>query len=146
MGRTRRMLGHRMAASDAFGGKLLLLLGLLALSAGGAAVYQQSRVPGDDITARIIRTTKNTQQWKIFEEPQAHSGATIPPDTNVVFRLPLDMATTTREVLLGQKGKRVRYWGYCFGDNFSEETVNDRVARGGLPGRIFLSEAERDAR
>lgn len=140
------MLHYRMAASDAFGGKILLTLAILALCGGGALVYQQSLTPADDLTARIIRTTESPKGWKIFEEPHAHSGATIPPNMNVVFRLPTDMETTTREVLLGQKGKTVRYWGYCFGENFTEETVTDRVERGQLPGRIFLSEAERAVR
>lgn len=135
-----------MAVSDAFGGRVLLVLGILALCGGGALWYQQSIISPDDLTARIIRETESPKGWKILEEPQAHSGATIPPNMNVVFRLPLDMEVTTREVLLGQKGKDVRYWGYCFGDNFTEQTVTDRVARGQLPGRMFLSEAERAAR
>lgn len=108
-------------------------------------MYQSRAVP-DDLQARLIRTEESPKGWKILEEPMAHSGATIPPDMNVVFRLPLDMEPTTREVLLGQKGEQVRYWGYCFGDNFTEQTVADRVARGQLPGRMFLSELERSVR
>ncbi len=132
-------------ANDGFGARLLLLLGVLSLSAGGAVLYQQSQTKTDDLSARVI-TTKAVKGWKVLNEVDAQSGATIPPDMNVVFRLPQDMESTTREVLLGQKGKQVRYWGYCFGENFTEETVQTRVQDGKLPGRVFLSEAERDAR
>ena len=66
-------------------------------------------------------------------------GATIPANTNAVFHLPLNFTSIDREILLGQKGKKVRYWGYCFPENYDPKLVTTRT---GFPGQMFLSEKE----
>ena len=64
-------------------------------------------------------------------------------DTNIVFHLPISMVDTFREDLLGYRGDKVRYWGYCFADPGNTGRPPNSV---GLPGNLFLSEAERAAR
>lgn len=125
------------------------MLAVLCLCAGGAVLYQQSQ-PGGDGTGStlpgVIIKKPTVLGWKVLNENDAESGTTIPPDMNVVFRLPLDMEPTPKAVLFGQKDKIVRYWGYCFADNYSADTVQSQMKYGQLPGRIFLSQAEIDAR
>ncbi len=124
---------------------MLLLLSVMALCTGISIVLAQKH--SDEMTARLISTAKKKPTpWVILDEVVAQSGGTIPSDTNVIFHLPLDMQPTTRAVLFGQKDNRVRYWGYCFPDNYEEQSVTDRAKYGGLPGAIFLSRAEREAR
>lgn len=137
-----------MATSDGFGAKVLLLLGILGVSAGAAMMLQQqysTELP-DDLAARLIEKPIDDDRWKVYDEVHAQSGATIPPSTHVAFTLPTDMEPLPRTVLFGQKDKTIRYWGYCFGDNFSEEAVAAKLDRGQLPGRLFMSQAEQDAR
>jgi hypothetical protein len=114
--------------------RFLALVGM-ALLIGG---YAGSRF---ELTGLIIRQPKQLA-WKVIEEADVESGALIPADTNVVFHLPQTFNKLHREVLLGHKGKQVRYWGYCFPANYDPETVE---RRSGLPGQVFLSEKEREA-
>jgi hypothetical protein len=89
-----------------------------------------------------VRKTQTTN-WKVITEEEVASGATIPADTNVVFHLPVESSELQREVLLGQKGKTTRYWGYCVPHNYDASIVKKRT---GLPGLMFLSEKERAMR
>ncbi|MFA6039560.1 MAG: hypothetical protein WCV62_04655 [Candidatus Peribacteraceae bacterium] len=82
-------------------------------------------------------------QWSIIEPQEVDEGATIPADVNVTFHLPLDIDPIRREVLLGNRGTVVRYWGYCFP---TEDDPQNPVQTVGFPGRLFLSEAERTVR
>lgn len=107
----------------------------LALGAGGYVGQHYQ------LTGLIARQTK-TIPWKIIEDADVLSGATIPASTNVVFHLPENFTRIHRETLLGHKGKKVRYWGYCFPQNYDPEVVSNRR---GLPGQVFLSEVERTA-
>ncbi len=113
---------------------LTLALGL-ALMAGGLIGKQY------EVTGLLSRQPKQ-MAWKVVEAAEVQSGAIIPASTNVVFHLPLSFTRLHRETLLGHKGKTVRYWGYCFPQNYDPETVDRRR---GLPGLVFLSEAERAA-
>lgn len=82
--------------------------------------------------------------WVSISPEQVMSGATIPPNTNVVFHLPeTGFRRIARETLFGLRGKKVRYWGYCFPANYDPQNVDKRR---GFPGLIFLSEKERIAR
>lgn len=113
------------------------LLTLLVI--GGAAMEGR----GEDLGAWIVRQKPIDVPWAIIDAEQIETGTTIPPDTNVVLYLPSTFTRITREVLLGQMGDRVRYWGFCLTDG-NEEGL---VARSqGIPGLLFLSEAERKAR
>lgn len=92
--------------------------------------------------ALLIRKTEQ-QRWKVLTEEDVVEGATIPADTNVVIHLPFAFDTIDREILFGQKGDTIRYWGYCFPQNYDPELVKRRE---GLPGILFLSEKERKER
>ncbi|MBI3336716.1 hypothetical protein HYZ98_04095 [Candidatus Peregrinibacteria bacterium] len=93
--------------------------------------------------ARILPHQKGPTQWEFIEPEQIEQGATIPANTHTVIHLPFNFRRIARDVLLGNSGERVRYWGYCLPENYPSETV---AARTGLPGKLFLSEAERTYR
>lgn len=100
-------------------------------------------IPTGTSTQAYLVPKKPPVRWTVIEEQEVMSGATVPPDVHVVFHIPFSVEKINREVLLGLKGKDVRYWGYCYPENDSPETV-DR--RSGLKGLLFLSEKERAVR
>lgn len=115
------------------------VLGLAAmLAAAGWITYARG---WDTLAGRII--PKPAPEWIFIDQPSVASGAIIPSDTNVVFQLPDGMPDITREVLFGQKGKLVRYWGYCFDENDDPKVVGQRV---GSKRLLYLSEKERAVR
>jgi hypothetical protein len=81
--------------------------------------------------------------WISITEEEVGSGATIPKNTNGVFHLPLNFTSIDREILLGHQGKKVRYWGYCFPENYDPKITTNRE---GFPGLMFLSEKEQSER
>lgn len=99
--------------------------------------------PGDRLESLIFRQKNVEMPWKMFQSEDVERGVVIPSSTHVIFHLPLDMKETEREVLFGGRGKDVRYWGYCFAENYDPRT---RERREGLPGLLFLSEKERAVR
>lgn len=113
-------------------GVLTALLMLFALSQGTGTE-----------TGWLVKQRIKQIPWVAITPEEIERGATIPPDTNVLFHLPDTFERITREVLLGQKGDLVRYWGYCLPENYDPEVVARRT---GLPGILFLSEAERAVR
>lgn len=78
--------------------------------------------------------------WKTIREPAISSGATVPPDINVIIKIPEDVGRITRRTLFGHRGETVRYWGYCFPPLYNR---SEALTRRGFPGTLFLSEAER---
>jgi hypothetical protein len=119
-------------------------LGFATLALGALTVVGFAAMlgNGDLMQAWVVRRTAEPT-WKILDEEQVMSGATIPADTHVLFHIPLSVERIDREVLLGGKGKDVRYWGYCLPENAPPEIVARRT---GFPGLIFLSEREREVR
>lgn len=109
----------------------------------GVAVLVPALVPEGADTKALLARQKKQDVWVMIEEAQVMSGATVPPDVNVVFQVPLGIERINREVLFGLRGKEVRYWGYCYPENASPETVSRRT---GLKGLLFLSEKEREIR
>jgi hypothetical protein len=97
----------------------------------------------DEVKAYLVRTQIKSPPWETISDEEVMSGAVIPADTNVIFHLPESFTTITRETLFGWKGKRTRYWGYCFPANYDPKNVS---VRNGFPGLIFLSEKERAVR
>jgi len=92
----------------------------------------------------ILRTTARTQTaWKVIDAAAVESGTLIPANTNVVIELPTIMRPILRRVLFGISGDTVRYWGYCMSESYNR---NDALQMNRLPGKIFLSEAERKVR
>ncbi len=122
--------------------RILALLFVLVAEGGVLSVMATDR--GMALTAGLtLPRTPIITKWAIVEPVEVASGATIPPDTNVTFHLPMDMGSIRREVLLGNRGWSVRYWGYCFPD---EDDPNNPAQDVGFPGRLFLSELERYVR
>ncbi len=115
----------------------------ISLGIAAVAVLIPSLVPSNAPTQALIARQKTQNSWVVIEEQDVMSGATVPPDVNVVFHVPLSVSKISREVLLGLRGKDVRYWGYCYPENDAESTVTKRT---GLKGLLFLSEKERDVR
>jgi hypothetical protein len=94
-----------------------------------------------ELTARLLPAHMRGQVlWKTIKAEDVTKGATVPADVNVIFHMPYDMQNVTRKTLLGDKGRTVRYWGYCFPESFKEEDLEKKI--GILPGYIFLSELE----
>lgn len=115
----------------------------LSLAIASVAVLIPTLVPSGSPTQALLARQKKQDVWVMIEERQVMSGATVPPDVNVVFQVPLTITKINREVLFGLRGKDVRYWGYCYPENDSPETVS---RRSGLKGLLFLSEKEREVR
>ena len=127
-----------------FLGWATLVLGVLCGVIVTAAFTQE---PGKDLAlpGYVLRTTVRAQQtaWKVIDAATIESGSIIPANTNVIIELPLVMRPILRRVLFGTSGDVVRYWGYCLPENYDKE---DAVKMSRLPGKVFLSEAERKVR
>lgn len=123
--------------------RLLLLLGVLALL---AMLWRHSTdllLIAEKMQARVMLPETRTEiPWRTFDHGEVWSGATIPPDTHVIIHIPLEVKRITRKTLFGGEGNRIRYWGYCYPEDFDPKV--SRVP--GFPGTLFLSEAERAAR
>lgn len=112
------------------------MLGILT----GVLVIAGARQGGSgNVEGLLVRRDESKTRWAIFDQAEVGSGVTIPADTNVTFHLPANAPRISRDVLLGQKGQDVRYWGYCFRQNY-EDDITDR--RKGLRGLVFLSDKE----
>jgi len=116
---------------------------MASLGIAATAVLIPMMIPANAPTEGLLVRQKKQDVWVVLEQQQIMSGATIPPDVNVVFHVPFTITKINRETLLGLKGKNVRYWGYCYPENNSPETVDRRT---GLKGLLFLSEKERAVR
>jgi hypothetical protein len=97
----------------------------------------------DESGAWIVRKKTQEVPWAMISQEDVERGSTVPPDTSVLFYLPEGFERITRQVLFGHTGDTARYWGYCLPKNYDPEIVAKRT---GLPGVMFLSEAERDVR
>jgi hypothetical protein len=120
-----------------------VLTGLSALACAFVVTFGIGSMGKDFLTARIIREPKAPIQWKSFKGDEIRRGVNVPANTHIVFQMPDGLVDIQRETLLGRQGTKVRYWGYCLPQNEDEATISKRQ---GLPGLMFLSEAERAAR
>ncbi|PIR49059.1 hypothetical protein COU80_01450 [Candidatus Peregrinibacteria bacterium CG10_big_fil_rev_8_21_14_0_10_55_24] len=116
-------------------------LGTLCVVMLGYALvgYQEKNLEGRLLPAYMRGVTP----WQTITEEEIIQGISIQPNTNTIIHIPTQVESIARKVLFGNKGVDVRYWGYCFPDNYS---VALKTPNSGLPGRVFLSEAERAAR
>ncbi len=115
-------------------------LGALSAFVVFAAAWQGWK-QGETVQGLLVRKTPQEQQWRVFDEAEVSSGATIPANTNVVFHLPSGYGRISRDVLFGLKDKQVRYWGYCFKQNYDAAVAAQRQ---GLRGLVYLSKKEQD--
>ncbi len=92
----------------------------------------------------FLQQQSQPPRWATLTAEQVNSGTTVPADTYVIFHIPDDGNEIFREVLLGPRGKEIRYWGYCFPQDGTADPPQS--TRSGFPGLMFLSEAERDFR
>ena len=116
----------------------ILIVAILAhMEEGGSFIVNrlQGRV--------LVPENKLEVPWRTYDPQEVWSGATIPPDTNVIIHIPLEVKRITRKVLFGRDGNRIRYWGYCFPADYDAKKP---VQTAGFPGTMFLSEAERATR
>ncbi len=134
---------HEMAQDTLQRRKSLLTALIAMVGITSVAIIIPMLVPASSPTQALIARQKTHDVWKVFEEDDVMSGATIPADTNVVFHVPFIVDRISREVLFGLQGKNVRYWGYCYPENNDPDVVDRRV---GLKGLLFLSEREREVR
>lgn len=117
-------------------GLILLLLSIALLGYGARGKWAE-------LSGRVIPVAQKLNiPWRTVDQEEVENGISIPKETQVILHLPEDMGRITREVLLGHRGKDVRYWGYCFPEEGTEPV--GRIV--GYPGKMFLSEAERAVR
>lgn len=99
---------------------------------------------GDRFSGRLLPShLQREQQWVTISVEQVREGRSIPAHTNVIIHIPEEIIRITRRTLLGRLGDRVRYWGYCFPQNYDEAQA---LRKQGFPGILFLSELEREER
>ncbi len=121
---------------------MLGTLALLSFAALPALLVQERALPRVEGKV-LVPGMKLDIPWRTFDENEVDRGATIPPDTHVIFHIPEDAGRITRRILFGLRGRQVRYWGYCFNEDYDPDTSPDVE---GFPGKLFLSEAERARR
>ena len=119
-------------------GYLTIALGVSSLA---IVVYSFTGYEQENIQGRLLTPQQQGQiRWKTIREPAILSGATIPPDVNVIIKIPEEVERISRRTLFGHRGEYVRYWGYCFPETYNKTSA---LRRRGFPGTLFLSEAER---
>ena len=104
---------------------------------------QEYAIGGAALQGLVIARPQQVQRWRTINEPEVLSGATIPAGINTFFHIPGVVETISREILLGNRGTVTRYWGYCLP---SEDDPRNPPQTVGFPGKLFLSEAERQWR
>lgn len=119
------------------GRTVVLLIAALMLIPAGFKLAREGNLDAYLVRKKVVYT------WKVLTPADVQSGATIPPNTHVVFHLPDTFESISRRVLLGHKGETTRYWGYCIPQNAPTEITDTRT---GFPGLLFLSEKERAIR
>ncbi len=130
------MFTHRTSTQKRH--QILFLLAVVALIGGTFLRFGK----GDSVSAMLLNRAP-TYPWTVFSAQDMERGVVAMKDTNIVFHLLISMPDTYRDDLLGMRGDKVRYWGYCFADPGNTGRPPNTV---GLPGNLFFSEAERAVR
>jgi hypothetical protein len=126
-----------------FLGWITLALGTACLLIVSYAFFGYEE-PLSPLTGRLLPAAYRREvQWRVFSPDMVFSGATIPPDTNVIFEIPENTGPIVRRVLFGSFDRDIRYWGYCLPEDYDQtKAIQDQK----LPGKVFLSEGERKVR
>lgn len=114
----------------------------VAFAAAGT-MLRSSPLASSSLLARSLEQKQTTGNWRTLTENNVSSGATIPAARHTFFHVPAEVESIDRELFLGGRGHWVPYWGYCFPDPNDPENLPQSV---GFPGKLFLSEAERNRR
>ncbi|MBU2213736.1 hypothetical protein KKC44_06245 [Patescibacteria group bacterium] len=105
--------------------------------------YALTDIPTTTLEGRLLPSQmRGVIPWKTIFADEVERGVSLPADVNVILHIPAG-DDIPRKALFGNSGEDTRYWGYCFPESYEEAL---RLSRRGFPGRIFLSEAEREAR
>jgi len=121
----------------------------LSIGLGGSTlaviVYAFTLPTGVQLEGRLLPShlQKEQQQWVTISPDDIRKGRSLPANTNVIIHIPEEIDRITRRTLFGRRGDRVRYWGYCFPENYDQA---QELLRRGFPGVLFLSEKERAER
>lgn len=111
----------------------------------GLAGVSMLPISGTSLLSRVMEKKETTDiPWRVLKKEDLQNGTSVPVNTHVVFTLPTAVSPSgsiVREALLGGQGTRIRYWGYCL-----PQATDPAPTDGTLPGKLFLSEAERKAR
>jgi hypothetical protein len=123
------------------------VLGILSIVVVVTAVQQGTATSTEmqkSLEGRLLPThMRGAVPWKTITAQQMDSGTTAPASTNVIIQIPDDSPNMTLDVLTGYRGESVRFWGYCFPENFDRAVA---LRRRGFPGTVFLSRKEREVR
>jgi len=105
---------------------------------GAATIALQCSGPLGAVVFTSLQKTAAAPLWKTITAGELDDGVTLPADTNVIIHLPTDIKPLSRTTLFGgPPSAKIRYWGYCFDNGAPPPPA------GTLPGKVFLSEAER---
>ena len=116
----------------------------LGTSSFALIVYAFSIPTGESLEGRLLPShLRKQQEWVTVSPEQMRAGRSLPAHTNVIMHIPEEITRITRRTLFGRVGERIRYWGYCFPDDYDQAQA---LRRRGFPGVIFLSEMERRER
>ncbi|TSC99911.1 MAG: lipoprotein [Candidatus Peregrinibacteria bacterium Greene1014_49] len=118
---------------------LTVSLGVLTLAVVSTAVEQGTSVEGRLLPPHM----RGAIPWKTISADQMGKGTTAPADTNVIIQIPDDAKQMTLDVLTGYRGKDIRFWGYCFPENYDRDSA---LTKKRFPGTVFLSKRERELR
>jgi hypothetical protein len=111
-------------------------------SAFAALIVMMGTSGTDGLTARVVADPVTFRHWLTIPQQSVLSGATLQANIHTFVQVPTNITSIDRETFLGQRGKKVRYWGYCL--PAAQEGDPDNLKQtSGFPGKIFLSEAER---
>ena len=116
----------------------------LGTSSLALVVYAFAVPTSGQLEGRLLpHHLREEQQWVTVTEDLIRKGYSIPAHTNVILHIPEEISRITRRTLFGRRGTRIRYWGYCFPENYEQA---QELKRKGFPGTLFLSEKEREDR
>src|SRR3989338_287888 len=118
---------------------LTVSLGVLTLAVVVTAVDQGTSLEGRLLPSHL----RGAVPWKTISADQMEKGTTAPADTNVIIQIPDDASQMTLDVLTGYRGRDIRFWGYCFPEDYDRDSA---LSKRQFPGTIFLSHKEREMR
>lgn len=116
----------------------------LGASSFALIMYAFTVPTGESLEGRLLPShLRKEQEWVTISADQARQGVTLPSHSNVIIHIPEEVTRITRRTLFGRKGDQIKYWGYCFPEDYDQAQA---LRRRGFPGVLFLSEKEQEER